>query len=320
MNTELIKNLEILQQYYLSEWKKNRLSKDNFRYMAYSKAIKTINKLDFKIKDISQVKKLSGIGKSIIEKIDEFLKTGYINKVEEIQKLTGNVTEKQLVIDSFLKIWGVGLVKAENLWNLGYRSIKNLINDSNVLNRQQIIGLKYYDDLQKKIPRINIVVIQTIIIYILDKTYGKDTYNLIVAGSYRRQKDFSNDIDILVTSEKFTLKDMVSTLEKWNVVTDTLSMRGEKFMGVAHCPKGNDPYFRLDIEFLPENEFAYGLLYFTGSGDFNREIRQYAKNKGYTLSQHGLKNNKTGEWLKATTEEHIFEILGLEYLKPKDRN
>ena len=47
-------------------------------------------------------------------------------------------------------------------------------------------------------------------------------------------------------------------------------------MGVAHCPKGNEPYFRLDIEFLPEEEFAFGLLYFSRSCGRMSNIRVIA--------------------------------------------
>ena len=90
-------------------------------------------------------------------------------------------------------------------------------------------------------------------------------------------------------------------------------------MGIGNCPNGKDPYFRIDIEFLPEKEFSFGLLYFTGSKDFNREIRWYAKKNGYLLNQHGIKNVVTGEYINAKTEEDIFDILDLQYVDPKKR-
>ena len=318
MNAELIKNLEILENYYTTLWKKNRQSKDNFRRLAYGKALKTIEKLDFKIIDIKQAKKLKGIGKSILEKIQEFLLTGKINKVEEIKPTLDIKTDKDEIIELFTNIWGVGDVKANDLYNKGYRTLKDIQKNINVLNRQQQIGFKYYDDLLKKIPRISITVIQTIVRYILDTNFGKNTYKLQISGSYRRGKSFSNDMDILIVSNKFTLKEIVEVLVKYNIISDILSMQNEKFMGVGHCPRSDEPYFRIDIEFLPEEEFAYGLLYFTGSKDFNREIRQHAKNMGYTLNQHGLKD-ASGKYIKAKTEEDIFKILDLVYIEPKNR-
>jgi DNA polymerase beta len=286
--------------------------------MAYSKAIKTIEKLEFKINFIKQVKNLKGIGTSILEKIQEFLLTGKINKVEEVKPLLNIKSDKDEIIELFINIWGVGNVKANDLYNKGYKTLEDIKKNINILNRQQQIGFKYYEDFLKKIPRLNITIIQTIIRYILNNSFGKNTYKLQVAGSYRRGKAFSNDIDILISSKYFTLKEIVEVLIKHNIISDVLSMQNEKFMGVAHCPRSDEPYFRLDIEFLPEEEFAYGLLYFTGSKDFNKEIRQHAKNMGYTLNQHGLKD-KNGDYIKAKNEEDIFKILDLQYLEPKKR-
>ena len=314
MNQELIYNLDILIKYYT-------IAKDHFRRMAYEKGVKAIRNLDIEITDINQVKKVKGIGKSILDKISEFLSTGKITKVEEVKPLLyPGKTEKEIAIEDFLKIWGVGEVKAEALWNKGYRSIDDVRDDPRALNRQQLIGLKYYEDLQEKIPRMSITVIQVIIRFILDKEFGKHTYKLVVAGSYLRKKAFSGDIDIIITTKRFTLRKMIEVLQKWKVITDILSMREEKFMGVGHCPRGTEPYFRLDIEFLPENEFAFGLLYFTGSRDFNKEMRWHAKKLGYTLNQHGLINNNTGEYIPADTEEDIFDILDLQYVPPKKRS
>lgn len=314
MNVQLIINLEILIKYYI-------ITKDHFRRIAYEKAVKVIHNLDFEIEDVKQVKKIKGLGKSIIDKIQEFLITGRIKKVDEAKHLIyPGKTEKEVAIDEFLNIWGVGKEKANVLWDKGYRNIKDIQRDGpSILNRQQLIGLKYYVDLQKKIPRLSITIIQVIIRFILDKEFGKNTYKLVVAGSYLRKKLFSGDIDILITSNHFNLQKMVNILKKWNVITDILSMGQEKFMGIGNCPKGNDPYFRLDIEFLPENEFVFGLLYFTGSKDFTKKIRWYAKKLGYTLNQHGLFNNSNGEYTPANTEADIFKILGLKYVYPKNR-
>ncbi len=318
MNKELIEQLQILELYHKALYTKTKNPQENFRKMAYIKAIKAINNLDFEIENISQIKKIKGIGKSILTKIEQFLETGNIKKVYELKKIS-EPSEKEKVIETFLNIWGVGDINAEKLWKEGYRSIEDIRKNPSVLNRQQLIGLKYYEDLLKRIPRIKIIVLQTIIRYILNKYFGKNSYELKVSGSYRRGKDTSGDVDILITSDKFNLNDIVSLLEKWNIITDTLSLKEEKFMGIAHCPGGLNHAVRLDIEFLPKEEFAFGLLYFTGSKDFNREIRQHAKKLGYTLNQHGL-FKKNGNKILANTEEEIFDKLNLVYVSPKKRN
>lgn len=313
MNEDLTYQLRILSNYYAKE-------RDYFRRNAYENSIRSINKLNFKISDINQVKNIKGIGSGILKKIKEYLDKGVIQKAVEIQNINDSKEEKTHVIDLFSKIWGVGEVKATKLWKDGYRNLEQLKDNPDVLNRQQQIGLKYYDDLLKKIPRINITVIQTIIIYILSETYGRNNFELEIAGSYRRGKEYSNDIDVLITSEKFDLKDVVELLKKWKVITDILSMRNEKFMGIGNCPNQRDPYFRIDIEFVNKEQFPFALLYFTGSKDFNREIRWHAKKLGYKLNEHGLLDIKNNRYIPAINEKDIFRVLSLEYTSPKDRN
>ena len=53
----------------------------------------------------------------------------------------------------FCKIWGVGPSKAQEIYSKGIRSIEELKTKTDLLNKNQKIGLKYYEDLLHKIPR-----------------------------------------------------------------------------------------------------------------------------------------------------------------------
>ena len=256
MNSHLINNLCILQKYY-------EHTHDHFRKYAYENAIRSISKLNFEIKDEKQVKNMTGIGSGIFKKIKEFIQTGHISKVEDVRSIIETTGYKQKVLKRFLNIWGVGDVKANDLWNKGFRNVNELKKNSHTLNRSQLIGLKYYDDLLERIPRKNMNLYQAVFIYVLNKEFGKGTYTLEVAGSYRRGAESSGDMDVLLTSRVFALHDVVNILIKYHFITDTLSMRNEKFMGIAHFPRSNDPHFRLDIEFVPAEQFPFALLYFT---------------------------------------------------------
>lgn len=307
MNANLVNNLEILAKYYKNEG-------DIFRSRAYQNAITSIKNLNFRIESIDQLNNVKGIGKTMREKIDEFLNTGKIAKVETIKK---SISGKEKALDIFTKIWGVGPSKATELWNNGLKTINDVKKNSNLLTRNQKIGLKYYDELQQLLSRKYITVFQVIVRYILNKEFGRDSYTMEIAGSYRRKQEKSGDIDCLITSTKFTLDNMVNVLTHWNVITDVLSMRHEKFMGIAHCPNGHSDHFRLDIEFLPKEEWSTGLLYFTGSKTFNINMRNIARKSGYLLNQHGLyKNNKL---IKTDSEQEIFDILNMKYIKPEFR-
>jgi DNA polymerase (family 10) len=90
-------------------------------------------------------------------------------------------------------------------------------------------------------------------------------------------------------------------------------------MMVATIPGVLTYHFRLDIEFVKEEEFYSCLLYFTGSKDFNIAMRSRAKKMGMILNQHGLFDLKTRCRYVTKKEEDIFDKLNLVFVPPKDR-
>lgn len=314
MNQSLNENLGILVRYY-------KKVKDAWRQQAYQRAIISIKALDFEITDIKQLKGVKGVGKSIQEKIKEFLETGQIQKVEEVkghlvQKV--HTDKKEAVLEKFQSIWGVGPVKARELYESGMRTVEDVRRNQQALNANQKIGLKYYQDLLKPIPRKYIDIFKLVMKSVIANEYGLNSFRMKIAGSYRRGAQESGDIDCLITSKVFTLPELIPLLVKWGIVTDILSMREEKFMGVVHCPNGQWYHFRMDIEFLPEDEWGSGLLYFTGSKAFNVAMRVDAKKMGYILNQHGL-FDKNGNRIPVYTEEELMAAIGMKYVPPERR-
>ena len=321
VNKGLINNFIALQNYYKS-------TNDKGRVIAYGKAVTALRSVSFEITDPSQVKGMRGIGPKILTKIKEYLDTGQIRAVEDKKQELEQVktkSKKEQTLQDFADVWGVGPVKAKALYEQGMRSINDLRKNQHLLTNQQKIGLKYYEDLLKKIPRDDITTLYTVIVYYLNKKYGRGTYQIEVAGSYRRGAEESGDIDCIITSEKFSLADVVALLTKKGLITDTLSMRNEKFMGVAKCGRTersstSGPHVRLDIEFVPEEQFGSAILYMTGSKGFNLYMRGIAKKKGYLLNEHGIFYAKTGKKVQESpSERDFFEILGMEYVPPERR-
>ena len=128
-----------------------KAKKETFRYRAYAKAIQAIKEYDGEITSIDDLDKVSGLAKgSIRTKIEEFIKTGEIQQVKAI-------TEDSKVIDDLSNIYGIGPSKANELVNENkVSSIDDLKikleKDETILNNVQKIGLKYYEDLLKRIP------------------------------------------------------------------------------------------------------------------------------------------------------------------------
>ena len=67
------------------------------------------------------------------------------------------------------------------------------------------------------------------------------------------------------------------------------------------------------------------MLYFTGSGEFNKNMLTFAIKCGYKLNEYGIflldksKETPTETRLEANSEEDIFGILNLDYIEPKNR-
>ena len=141
----------------------------------------------------------------------------------------------------------------------------------------------------------------------------------------------SGDIDILITHDEINssedleksdyLNQIVNLLTNNRLLIDHLTLKGNtKYMGVCrNSPKGLAR--RIDIRIIPKESIGCALLYFTGSGEFNVNMRSYALKKGYTINEYHLKKKKGNKYLiiNVENEEDIFRYLGLEYIEPKHR-
>lgn len=85
-------------------------------------------------------------------------------------------------------------------------------------------------------------------------------------------------------------------------------------MGACMLPEDKKIHHRIDLKYYPLDQYAYAILYFTGSDMFNRSMRLYARKLGYSLSDRGIclvdRTNsskvKIGENIAASSEKEIF--------------
>ena len=65
------------------------------------------------------------------------------------------------------------------------------------------------------------------------------------------------------------------------------------------------------------------MLYFTGSGDFNKNMRTLALKQNISINEYGVytvdKQKNKLEKHNIKTEEDIFKLLGIHYVEPWDR-
>ena len=300
-----------------------KAKKETFRYRAYVKAIQAIKEHDDEINSIEDLDKVFGLSKgSIRTKIEEFIKTGEIEQVKAI-------SEESKLIETLSNIYGVGPSKANDLVNkhkvTSIDDLKlKLEKDETLLNDKQKIGLKYYDDLLKRIPRKEMEKHNDFITKFIELIDKNDDLIYEMVGSFRRNAKNSGDMDVLCTTKNKNTKlfnDIIEQLEDNKYITETLAKGEKKFMGICKLPR-HKTHRRIDMIYTDYSNYAFTLLYFTGSGQFNVEMRNHALTLGYSLSEYGLK--KEGKFVDNNgktfdTEEDIFKFLGIKYIEPKDR-
>ena len=301
----------------LGELNQLLLKKGEFmRARAYQKAQESIINYPDNIKNTDQIKELKGVGATIIKKLNEYIETGKINALEK---------ERNNPIHIFTEIYGIGPKKAQQLIDDGITSLDQLKQKQDeVLNDTQRIGLKYYEDILKRIPRNEVEEYRTIFeMYFNQVKNPGSTFEIV--GSYRRGASTSGDIDVIITdkdNDKTILHRFIDKLVENNIIVQKLTDGKTKVLVIARIDE--KPFRRVDFLYSPPSEYAFSTLYFTGSKLFNTVMRQRALDMGYSLNEHGfykMENKKKGAKLEKDfyTENEIFDFLDMVYMEPKNR-
>lgn len=82
-NTLIARNIRFEFLSELANYERN-VTKNIYKSNAYRKASTTLSKLPERVKSGAEAKKLPGIGDKISKKIDEFLETGKLQKLENV--------------------------------------------------------------------------------------------------------------------------------------------------------------------------------------------------------------------------------------------
>ena len=324
-------------------------SKENYyKLVAIKKTINIVANLKKKLESGEELNTIKGIGPKTIARLNEIIKTGYLAEIKDYKEKNTNI------VSELSNIYGIGPTKASYYYNkFNINTIKDFIekiNNGEIKITNQIkIGLEYYDKLSTKIPRIVIARLEN---YIYNTIHNIDKDFLsVICGSFRREKDFSSDVDILIThkkiisNKKYTgcpadlcqhyLHKIVTELKKTFIIptADLTTNYSTHFQGFGNFKHINDlpniqmnefnynSVIRVDIIIVPSDDFYSALLHFTGSGDFNQKLRIQAKAMDMKLNEYGLFKKIKNKYLKIKidSEADIFKELLLKYIPPNKR-
>jgi DNA polymerase beta len=346
-NKLIIEQLQLLVHHIEDQIRSSEKAEDRkkhgFRLSSIKKGIDLIKDYPEKITSGRQVRQIKGIGKGIADRIDEILESEMLS---ELVEEAGNGDESNRRIKELTSVTGIGVVKARELMaKYELEGVEDLIKrwqsgeikvEKHGITHQIEIGLRWYYDIQKKIPREEMDEFNAILTD-LCKTIDPEL-SITICGSYRRGKTQSNDIDVLMTHPKLvTEPDVTSSNVKYlPVLLSHMETRGmladsitdpvkspTKYMGVANLPGQNVTRRRIDIRFVPFESYASAGFYFTGSGNFNKLFRGIALQRGYTLNEYGIykldEKGEKSELIPTFSEQQIFDVVGVEYLTPNER-
>lgn len=284
-----------------------------FRAKAYQKAQEAIMVYQNDITNVDQLQGIKNLGSTILAKLTEYVETGTIRSLEN---------ERKNPINILTKVYGIGPKKAQELIKTGITTIEDLITNQHLLNDIQLKGLRYYSDINEKIPRTEIDQYKLV----FDRLIPANS-NYEIVGSYRRGKQFSGDIDVIITNrvdDRTIFETFLDRLVTEGIIIESLSRGKIKSLTITRLPFENMKARRVDFLYSPPEEYPFAILYFTGSKTFNTVMRQRAVDMGYTLNEHGIsvmKDKIKGDLVDKTftKEKDIFDFLKMEYKRPNER-
>lgn len=294
---------------------------NKYEAQSYKKIVNSLSNYKGEIKSIDDLKGISGIGDRTLLKVDEILRTGKLKLLDDMMRNKNIMSRFELQ-----KVLGIGPKLSKKLVEeKGIKSIEELrkaYKSGDIkLSHMQEIGLKYYDKLNSEIPRKEITDYKNKFEKVLHKKFPE--VDVHMAGSYRRGKKLSGDIDMILVNPKIKTLNELNKSDIFDKIVEYLVDEG-LIIEIINKSKNNlmaitNTYRHIDIKMSPQNLLPFYMLYFGSGVSFSKEIRQKAKEKGYKLSERGLYKNGKVVMDKAVSEKEIFNKLDIEYIKPENR-
>ena len=127
--------------------------------------------------------------------------------------------------------------------------------------------------------------------------------NVEVCGSIRRMQETVNDVDLMVVTRQPQMPIEMHRLGYHVTAKQANKWYRDVWVEAWWCPFGSDGPCR---------------LFLTGPGDLNVYMRRQAQKRGLKLNQYGL-TTASGDRLDENSEVEVFDLLGMPYLEPVDR-
>lgn len=288
-----------------------------FKVSAFRKAAQTLELDSRSLSEMDDPTKLKGIGAATGGVITDLLNDRESSLLKELeQQVPEGLVE-------MLQLPGMGGKKIAKLYaELGIETLDQLKEACEKNEVQALAGfgakteekiLKELEQLASRPDRYPIWKLEPIVenLELLLKSHDS-VQHASVAGSFRRTKETSKDLDfVIATTDVQAIKELLkSTLDIEEMIAD-----GDTKMSVALAkPERVD----IDFRFVTAQEFASTLHHFTGSKDHNIRMRQLAKERNWKISEYGVEK-ENGEVTTYDSEKDFYADFDLPFIPPAVR-
>lgn len=303
-----------------------------FKVRAYQSGARALESLDSDLDsliDAGTLGDVSGIGKTLTEKIIQLRRTGQLDLYDRLQ---GSVPPGLV---EMLEIPGFGPKKVRKVHQeLGIDTLEALkaACQSGEIAKLDGFGKKTAENILRGIE--NRIAygkrhlwwdVREVALPLLEGLRElPEVIRAEVAGSFRRGLETVGDLDFIVSSEKpGRVMEWFTTREHIREVT----ARGETKSSVRFAGG-----LQADLRVVPDDRFVFALHHFTGSKDHNVKMRQRAQAQGLSLSEWGLfrkgeepapESNQPWDRPLARqgirTEADLFQAFGMAFIIPEFR-
>ena len=319
-----MKNQEIAQIFYeIADYLE--MERMAFKPYAYRKAAITLETIEEDVEEIykkggkESLEKIPGVGKSIAEKIEEFLKTGKIKYYQDLKKKTPVNVEELTAVE------GLGPKRIKVLYQkLGIRNLKDLEKAAKAhkiaslfsfgkkTEKNILEGIKF---LKRSKGRFLLGDILPTVKEIEEKLKNlKEVQKISVAGSVRRKKETIGDVDFLVVVSK-SKKPAFAKASAGKIMDFFVSLPGIVKIWGKGTTKSSirlEQGFDVDLRVVPEKSYGSALQYFTGSKEHNIITRKIAIDKNLKLNEYGIFKGK--KMVAGKSEKEVYKVLGMDWI------
>ncbi len=314
------KNLEIARVFAQIADLLEIKQESTFRVNAYRKGSRALEGLAEDVEAVAargELRKIGGIGESLAEKIEEYLRTGAIAYFDELQKalppgLSDLMTISEIGPKTVLLLYqrlGVADIDAlERACRAG--KVRELPRLGAKIEQNILAGIERRRLAVTRRPIGGVLPQAQAVCDALRSVPGVEAVSL--AGSIRRMRDTIADIDIVVATR--TPDPVMEQLVGLPQVDRVLS-RGSTLSSVLLGVSG----VQCDVRAVEPESYGAALQYFTGSKDHNVHLREMAVRRGLRINEYGVFRVKDDRKIGGRTEEEVYEALKLQWIPPEIR-